>query len=86
MNDTVNIRPTKLYRLRDDLPHEEMVICLARGITPGEVLWLVGNRPSSLGGYIGHFRQTYTQRNGYSPTGKSWPNMPMRYFEEIPCE
>jgi hypothetical protein len=85
MNDTVNIRPTRLYILRDDLPREEMVICLAAGIKPGETLWLVANRPSSLGGYIGTFRQTYQSRPGYlSPTGKLFGNMPMRYFKEEP--
>lgn len=81
--DSVNIRPTKLYRLRSDLCREALVICLSAGVKPGEVLWLAGSRPSSLGGYLGHFFQTYVQVNGYSPTGKDWPNMPMDYFEAI---
>lgn len=87
MIDTVSIRPTKLYRLRDNLPHEEMVVCLAAGIRPDEILWLVGNRRARsrlLVEYYGEFRQTYKQAMGYSPTGTTWKNMPMRYF--VPVE
>jgi hypothetical protein len=74
---------TKLYKMRDDLPHEERVIVRAAGIGPDDILWCEGNRPSSLGGYLGTFRQTYQSRPGFlSPTGQTFNNMPMRYFRE----
>lgn len=81
--NNVTVKFTKLYRLREDLSQEEKVICLAAGIVPGEILWCLNNRPSSLGGYIGNFARTYKQAYGYSPGAVEFKNMPMRYFEQV---
>jgi hypothetical protein len=79
----MTIKPSRLYRMRDDLPHDEAVICLAAGIKRGQILWCDGNRPSSLGGYIGNFRDTYTHALGTSPGSKRFDNFPMRYFDNF---
>jgi hypothetical protein len=79
----MTIHVPKLYRTRDGLTGQELAIVLAEGIAVDEILWCVCNRPSSLGGYLGTFRQTYRQINGFSPTGREWRNMPMRYFQAV---
>lgn len=78
------VRTTRLYRLRDNLSHDEMVHALAvLRMKPDEVYWLNGSRPSSLGGYIGNFEGTYLHRGSYSPNGRPYPNTPMEFLTEV---
>lgn len=66
--EIMNITPSKLYRCKSQqLVRQELGSLISLG--PDEVLWMYGSRRSSLGGYIGIFSRTYTQINGYSPTG-----------------
>lgn len=77
------IQTTRIYRLRDDLPHDEAVAARCAGLEAGKLYWLDGSRPSSLGGYIGQFRGTYAHGWHRSPNWSSFPNIPMRYVEEV---
>ena len=64
------IQPSNLFRLTTIIP------LVAQ---PGDILWLIGSRKSSLGGYIGNFEHTYKHRgtNTYSPDGRKVPHIPM---------
>lgn len=81
------IKTTKLYRIRADLTRDEFIPAYVAGIRPDTIYWLEGNRPSSLGGYIGSFRGTY-QHSGsiISPNSQEFRNLPMDYFEEVYTE
>lgn len=78
-----NVAPAKLYKVRKNLPHLELVIVLIAGIVESDVLWLHGDRRSSLGG-LGTFSLAYESSSGrFSPSDKMFYNFPMRYFEEL---
>ncbi len=72
----MNIRTTRLYRVKQNIP------MMAQ---KDDILWLVGSRKSSLGGYIGNFQRTYEHSNNttYSPNGTPVDNIPMFYVEAI---
>ena len=71
-----------LFKLRDGLDRDEFVAAYAGcGLRAGIVYWLVGSRPSSLGGYIGTFRDTYRHGDNTSPGPKEFANVPMRYVK-----
>lgn len=79
----MNIKPSRLYRLKDELPHEEFVAARVAGIEPGKTYWMEGSRPSSLGGFIGTFRDTYEHSLGVSPGSREFRNIPTRYMENF---
>lgn len=81
----VNVITTKLYKVRKNLPREEMVIILAAGIKRGQILWCEGNRKALTGEYIGNFYAAYESPRGlfHPDTSRRFPNMPMRYFQEV---
>lgn len=71
------VKTTRLYRVTTSIP---------MGPRRGTVLWLVGSRPSSLGGYIGNFEHTYEHTGNpglYSPNGNPVRNLPMHLVEPI---
>lgn len=80
---SASVAVPKLFKLRADLTLEEATIVSAAGLEAGEVYWLHGSRPSSLGGYLGTYSPTYRQANGYSPTLHTISNMPTRYFQPV---
>ena len=77
----------KLYRMRANLPQDAHLAAVRAGIVPDKVYWLVSSRPSSLGGYLGHFEGTYEQALGVSPNGITiCRNLPMLYVIAVGCE
>lgn len=78
-----NVVISRLWKLREDITHEERVIAIVAGIVPDSLYWLESSRRSSLGGYIGNLRETYRHARGISPSGKSIDNLPLRYLENV---
>ena len=79
----MDIKPTRLFRLRTDIPHDERVAAICAGIQDDQLYWLVSSRPSSLGGYIGWFATTYRHAMGISPQHTVCKNLPMRYMQAV---
>lgn len=74
------VRPTKLYRLIT--PGICRYTSPMKDIEPGAILWLHGSRPSTLGGYIGTFSETYVQMNGHSPRAGTF-TMSLEHVEPV---
>lgn len=77
------IATSQIRKLRDDLPREDYVAALCAGLKPGQLYWLLGSRPSSLGGFLVTLCETYEHAGRLSPKGTPIENIPSRYLEVV---